>query len=328
MNHYFLSCDWGTSAFRLRLIHTSEQQIISELTAKDGIARTYDAWKATRNPTADRLLFFKEILKKHVKTLENQSKKLLKGMDIVISGMASASIGMYELSYTSMPFPIDGSRACIHTIKADDDFPHTIWLISGVRTEDDVMRGEETQLIGLVQLLNLTAKKKYIVLLPGTHSKHILVQNKHIVRFHTYMTGELFNILSQHSILKDSIDLFDMQNYGHQEQMTFKKGVFEAQKTGILNQLFSVRTNQLFQKYTKKENAFYLSGLLIGSELQPLLKQRNTQLILSSGSNLYEFYKWAIDALDLTQRTTIISPETIDNAVVVGQIQILKSIKR
>jgi 2-dehydro-3-deoxygalactonokinase len=325
MNHYFLSCDWGTSAFRLRLIHTAEQQIISELTAQDGIARTYEAWKATRNPPSDRVLFFKAILEKHIRTLENQSKKPLKGMDIVISGMASASIGMYELPYAYVPFPVDGSQTCVHTIEEADDFPHTIRLISGVRTGADVMRGEETQLIGLVQILNLTAKKKYIVLLPGTHSKHIFVQNKHIVRFHTYMTGEMFNILSQHSILKDSIDLSDMQNYGHQEQIAFKKGVLEAQKMGILNQLFSVRTNQLFQKYSKKENTFYLSGLLIGSELKHLLKTRKTQLILSSGNNLYEFYKWAIDALQLTQCTLDISPETIDKAVVVGQIHIFRS---
>jgi 2-dehydro-3-deoxygalactonokinase len=322
MKKYLISCDWGTTAFRLRLIHTQNHKVISEVVSLQGIASTYEAWKMTGSPPQNKLHFFRERLKEQIAVLAKQSKNQLKGLDVVVSGMASASIGMYELPYATLPFCLDGNQAILYTIAADENFQHKIILISGVRSDDDVMRGEETQLVGLTEIVNLS-DGNFIVILPGTHSKHLYIQKNHLVRFHTYMTGEMFNILSNHSILKDSIDIAALGNFSNIEKAAFQKGVLESTSTPMLNSLFRVRTNQLFQKFNKSENGFYLSGLLIGSELTCLINESNCQLVLCSGNNLYEFYKTAIDILDLSERTITVPSEIIDKAVVVGQMKIL-----
>ena len=321
---YLLSCDWGTTAFRLRLIDTINYKVINECVSLEGVARTYEAWKATGTPAQEKQGFFKNKFKQQMSVLTSQSKQSLEGLDIVISGMASSSIGMVELPYATLPFNLDGSQANIQLIEADAFFPHKIMLISGVRSADDVMRGEETQLIGLTDLLHLSPQEPYIFILPGTHSKHLYIENNRLVNFHTYMTGEIFNILSNHSILKDSIDITTLDDFSNIELAAFKKGVFEADSSGILKSLFKVRTNQLFQKLNKKENGFYLSGLLIGSELKNLLAESNCQLVLCSGNNLFEFYKTAIEVLNLSERTMTVPSEMIDKAVVIGQMKIFK----
>lgn len=313
---YFLSCDWGTTNFRLRLVDTSNNEVVSEITSQEGIARTFQAWKASDMPENERVRFFKNFLKQQITVLENQSQRNLVGLDIIISGMASSSIGLLELPYVTLPFDLNGNQAFIHKIEADEQFPYSIKLISGVRSDDDVMRGEETQLIGLMALLQLPVDN-FIFILPGTHSKHLYTEGGRLVRFHTYMTGEMFNILSNHSILKDSIDSSAFQETSSNEWAAFEKGVLDTEG-GLLNPLFKVRTNQLFEKYTKKENALYMSGLLIGSELQEL-KTQSKQLVLCSGNNLFEFYKLAIDALGLSECTHIVPSDVIEKAVVVGQ---------
>lgn len=317
---YFLSCDWGTTNFRLRLVDTSNNELVSEITSQEGIARTFQAWKASDMPENKRVRFFKNYLKKQITALENQLHRNLTGLDIVISGMASSSIGMIELPYAALPFDLSGHQAILHKIEADTDFQHDILLISGVRSDDDVMRGEETQLIGLMALLQLPLDN-FIFILPGTHSKHLYTEGGRLVRFHTYMTGEMFNLLSNHSILKDSIDTAAFQNLSSIEWAAFKKGVLETDETGLLNRLFKVRTNQLFNKWSKKENALYLSGLLIGSELKELVKNTEGTLVLCSGNNLFEFYQLAIEVLGLSERTISVPPDVIDKAVVVGQIK-------
>ena len=326
MKKYFISCDWGTTAFRLRLIDTIDYKVMSECHSLEGIAHTYEAWKATGTPTQERQDFFRNQLKQQIAILSKKSKQPLEGLDILISGMASSSIGMVEVPYATLPFNLDGSQANIQSIIADDNFLHKIMLISGVRSADDVMRGEETQLIGLIELLPLSPHEPYIFILPGTHSKHLYIENNRLVNFHTYMTGEIFNILSNHSILKDSIDINSLNDFSNLEMAAFKKGVLDANFTDILKSLFKVRTNQLFQKFNKKENGFYLSGLLIGSELKHLLAEYNYyQLVLCSGSNLYEFYKTAIEVLNLSERTITVASEMIDKSVVIGQMKILKN---
>ena len=324
MKKYFLSCDWGTTAFRLRLIDTSNHEVVSEITSLEGIARTFQAWKASDMPANDRERFFKYHLKHQITALENQVQKDLTGVDIVISGMASSSIGMVELPYARLPFDLSGHEAILHKIERNTDFQHDILLISGVRSDDDVMRGEETQLIGLINLLKLPITDDFVFVLPGTHSKHVYIEKGHIVRFHTFMTGEMFQIISNHSILKDSIELVDLEHLSPFEWAFFTKGVQDTEGANMLNLFFKIRTNQLFNKCTKKENALYLSGLLMGSELRELVKNianpdnlgTEGALILCSGNNLFTFYQSAIVALGLSERTIIVPPDMLDKAVV------------
>ena len=328
MERYLLGCDWGTSSFRMRLFDISAQHAIAEATSEEGIASMHKSWQNLDrlNTSITKVDFFRDYLKKEIDVLSDQYSLNLGDVTIVISGMASSSIGMKDVPYATLPFALDGSDTAIKLLPRDNTFPHEIILISGVRIENDVMRGEETQLIGLLALLEQSDRKlkEGILIFPGTHSKHIHISNDRLIKFHTFMTGELFDLVSNHSVLKDSIQKDEANKLSEASADAFKLGVQKSKEFGILNRLFTVRTNQLFDKLDKIQNTFYLSGLLIGEEMSYLLKDDKVPLALCSASNLATFYKLAIEELNLSERTTIISADLVDKAALAGQYLIFQ----
>jgi 2-dehydro-3-deoxygalactonokinase len=164
-------------------------------------------------------------------------------------------------------------------------------------------------------------KEDTLCVFPGTHSKHILVKDKVITDFKTFMTGEIFSVMSNHSILKDTIEKPGQSTIDEDAYFGLKQGVKHSQNTDLLGSLFSVRVNQLFKKLSKRQNYYYLSGLLIGSELRGVNSNKNTKIILCSGSNVFEMYKLALTELGLLPKTTLISPEIMDKAAIAGQVK-------
>ncbi|QMU28268.1 2-dehydro-3-deoxygalactonokinase [Adhaeribacter radiodurans] len=326
MRNTLLCCDWGTSSLRLSLVNTQKLQVIDEVSGQEGIASTYNAWKEGTEKKIAQKEFFQQILQQQINVLATKRGIDLNGIPVVLSGMASSSIGLEELAYAEVPFAIDGSKAAVRLFEKQPEFPHETVLISGVRNHRDVMRGEETQLIGLVNLMDLpdSREKEIVFVFPGTHSKHIQVREGAIVDFQTYMTGEIFNVVAQNSILKNSIESPLHEELTEEDWQGFSKGIQESAQATILHTLFSARTNQLFNRLTKTQNFYYLSGLLIGTELRSLQQRIKSQIILSSGSNLYPFYQRAIEELHLADQTLYVSPEIIDKAAMVGQVRIFE----
>ena len=325
-NSFFLGCDWGTSTFRLRLFNVAEQKIEGEVNNNDGVASIFGLWQSQeKDNIISKELFFRQKLKINVDTLAELLQINLDGIPIVISGMASSSIGMLELKYADLPYALDGGNAATVKILADNDFKNDIVLISGVKSSDDVMRGEETQLIGLMSLLehdNIQSQKA-VLIFPGTHSKHIYIEGNSMTDFQTFMTGEMYGLLSQHSILADSVDSKKPEILTEEDTSIFRKGIHASSSSSLLHDIFSVRTNQLFGVLDKIQNSLYLSGLLIGSELRSLLSQENIPIILCSGNNLHDYYKIGLEELGLIHRTTILSSKLIDSATIEGQLQLL-----
>ena len=324
MNKHLLCCDWGTTSFRLRLVSRKDQMLIGEITSPNGISQTHDLWKQNEASGIERITFFKQQLKNQIEILSKKVGFSLDNVTILISGMASSSIGMQEVPYAQLPFAVDGSDVLIKYHEADDTLPNGIMLFSGVRSGQDVMRGEETQLIGLAQMINLSPDIDAIFILPGTHSKHLYIKNGVLVDFKTYMTGEVFNIMSSYSILKDSVTVNSGGRINALEWSAFEEGVNESEHSNILNALFTVRTRQLFDLLDKKQNAMYLSGILIGSELRQLKRETNWQLVLCCGQNLHALYQKAIETLQLDKNTIIVPSEMVDNAASAGQIKIFE----
>ena len=106
----------------------------------------------------------------------------------------------------------------------------------------------------------------------------------------------------------------------------FKKGIAASADSSVLHNIFSVRTNELFEVLDKHQNSIYLSGLLIGAELRCLLNEEKLPIILCSGSNLHKFYKLGLDELGFMNRTTILSNKIIDKAAILGQSLLRKAI--
>lgn len=319
MSDFLLCCDWGTTSFRLRRVRLSDQKIEGEIQSDDGIADTFQVWKRMGG-NQSRKVFFLHVLKCKMDELSESLGLNVSNLPIVISGMASSSIGLMEVPYATVPFRTDGSTVTLETTTGQPVFNGEIFVIGGVKTSGDVMRGEETQLVGLAGMLGLFGN--YAAILPGTHSKHLFIENGQLTRFHTYMTGELFSTLSMHTILRDSVAAEDSAD-AETEREAFLTGVRDSGQAGILRSLFRVRTNQLFNKYSKRENSRYLSGLLIGSELRNLELTDNRPIVLCGSSAVQCFYQWGMEELDLP--CTAISPELVDEATVRGQVIIFES---
>jgi 2-dehydro-3-deoxygalactonokinase len=263
----FISCDWGTSALRLRIVDLTTMSVEAEALNYQGISAIYNLWKQSGKQASERLSFYQSVLTGQIGKMEEQLNYSLQDMPLIISGMASSDMGMMELSYKEIPVSMNGHDLHVKIIEAAEDFRHRALVISGVKKENDVMRGEETQLIGC---LNDGNNEDQLFVFPGTHSKHIMIKNEKAVDFNSFMTGELFEVLSKKSTLSNSVeentDILSADNL-----RSFEKGVADSENLNLLHSLFLVRTNALLTKLSKRQNYFYFSGLLIGTELKELI---------------------------------------------------------
>lgn len=273
-----ISCDWGTSSFRLRLVELETGLVLSEVNDNDGIAKIHNLWL---KGGSERELFYLNYLASKIKKLNASDSERI---PVFISGMASSSIGIRELPYHATPFILNGTE--LDFCKFGESYK--CFLFTGLRTETDVMRGEETILLGC------DFSENAVVILPGTHSKHARINHGVLSDFRTFMTGEFFNLLSTQSILKDGLEEPLEMNYG---SPWFKKGLEKGYNENLLNTAFQVRTNILLQKVPKTDNYHFLSGIVVGTELKNISKYEPEIHLVSEG-RLLDVYKKAFELLD------------------------------
>jgi 2-dehydro-3-deoxygalactonokinase len=197
------------------------------------------------------------------------------GLPVLMSGMIGSRQGWAEAAY--VPCPADTAALAAHLLAPPGK--ERVWIVPGVSLKDgarrDVMRGEETQIAGAV------GKGSATVVLPGTHSKWVKVEDGRITDFATFMTGELFDVLVKHSILGRL-----MTDDGEAGADGFRTGIKAARDGmgGLSGALFSVRTLGLFGDIPATGLRDYLSGLLIGHELSEALARFPTSEVLVIGS--------------------------------------------
>lgn len=307
---YFISCDWGTSNFRLRLINTDTLEILRELKTDDGIKKMYNDYKKSLH--VSQIDFFSHYLKNQIKIFPEEYQDSI----IVIAGMASSNIGLKNLNYADFPFNLNGSNLSWKYLETDNNL--NIILISGVKCPTGMMRGEEIQAVGLEE--HLLPFEKGILLLPGTHSKHITYENEAFLFLKNYMTGELFDLLSNKSILSNSVlnSLWD-----ETKMKAFKEGVLLGMKEGISSSLFNVRVRDVLEDFEKDDNYYFLSGLLIGDELS-YLKEEKCKIILAAPNSIFKMYKIGLELiLDNHDQLLFLNQEILEKALIKGQIKIL-----
>ncbi len=314
----FLSCDWGTSSFRIKLIEVPGLKIIAKENNDQGIAKTFELWKQSGRTEEARLNFYLDIIHEHIRIFEKKLNTSFSRLPLIISGMASSTMGMIDLPYKDFPFSVDGSDLIIKIIEPDDTFTHKIIIISGAKTNDDAMRGEETQLAGCVHD-DIIKQGEQVFIFPGTHSKHIVVKNGKALTVKTYMTGEFFELLSQKSILSGSVE--EGNSFFQKNIQSFEKGVINSVLLNLLHSCFLVRTNHLFDKFTKQENYYYLSGLLIGTEMKELMNDDYPTITLVSNAMLSSYYETAFNVLNKGE--AILKIQNAGDALVQGQLKIL-----
>lgn len=218
----------------------------------------------------------------------------------LLSGMVGSRQGWQEAAYCPCPAGFaelargmlwlePGRMAVVPglSVQHQDGLPYE---------QHDVMRGEEVQIFGA---LSLAGVQDATVVLPGTHSKWARVQQGRVMEFRSFMTGEVYALLGQHSILSRTLP-----QDAPWHEATFKDAVLLAQRTpSVLSSIFATRTLALFDTLAAERHPSFLSGLLIGEELRAMQTQPGEAVLLVGNANLTLRYACALQTLGCSARS-------------------------
>ena len=275
MQRKLVAVDWGTSSLRGALIN-SEGVVLEKRAFPQGILQVAHGQ-------------FQHVFEQRF------GDWMGAGTLCLISGMAGSRQGWREAPYCPCPSGFDDIAQHLQWIEKD-----RIGIVPGLSTwkddTPDVMRGEEIQIFGALAAQQIQTAQ---FVLPGTHSKWAQVLDGKISAFKTFMTGEFYALLSQHSILAKTC-LPDAPL----KKEVFIDGVMQSQKTGgLLHHAFSARSLALFEKLNPAQSSSYISGLLIGEEIKSAKADRiddSTPLFILGNGQLTQRYGFAMEALGLS----------------------------
>lgn len=311
----FISVDWGTTSLRASLCSSAGQTILQSVSSDDGALSVNQRFLAQsdKSPVA-RKAYYLKVLQDLIVQLDLSADQK---NPVLISGMASSTIGMETVPYASLPFGLTGKNAVVKQWEVDEQ---EYFMVSGIATEDDLMRGEETQLVGAAVLINMQHEEDALFIFPGTHAKHVLIKEGIVAGFKTYMTGEVFCQMFSNSILAQSVS----PHHDHEgsSKEAFIKGVKEGSNGNVLHQMFKVRTNGMFSRLSKEDNFSYLSGMLIGAELKDLFSLQKNHIILCGSGEMMQAYELALQCLNIDSDPQRLATVDAGLATAVGQYQI------
>lgn len=285
----FVAVDWGTSSFRLWLVDRTGQ-VLAERRSDEGMMAAAKAG-------------FPGVLQSHLSAVRAPEH-----VPVLVCGMAGAKTGWVEAGYVDTPAPLSAILKQAARVPGE---ARDIRILPGIAQRDtkapDVMRGEETQLLGA---LGLDAAGEALVCMPGTHSKWVRVKNGTVEHFSTFMTGELFSVVSRETILSLAVAGADEA----EDVASFKAAVKAAYEAPAFaaNLLFGARSRQLLFGGTPAAARETLSGTLIGAELAAGLSGTvpNAGITLIASGRLAALYRLAFDALKVN-----VNPIDADEAV-------------
>ncbi|MES2037346.1 MAG: 2-dehydro-3-deoxygalactonokinase [Pseudomonadota bacterium] len=299
-NVSLIGIDWGSTGLRIFLIGQNGQ-LIDSRQAASGISVMQGGQAA------------------YVQVLQELAGDWLASwpdVPLLACGMVGSKHGWQEVPYVQSP--ADARDIAINTLSIDAGdlrpMPSRLGIVPGLLYRGDapdVMRGEETQIVGALQGQPDWASQSCIVM-PGTHSKWASIVDGKVQVFATHMTGELFAVLKQHSVLGRLMPAVQ----GQTDNTTFIAGLDAARKLmgqGLSHQLFSVRTLGLMGEMPHSGLADYLSGLLIANELLTGLHWRSEHglvhapLILIGDASLCARYSLAFSRLGVKPDAVLVN---------------------
>lgn len=268
MSKPLLVADWGTTSRRAWLLNDDGGVIASVEDTQGTLSIAPDGWEKA----------FAEL------------KRQLGGGEprlSLIAGMAGADRGWRDASYLPCPAEIGDLAQSLCWVE-----PGLVAIVPGLSItseRSDVMRGEETQLLGAVAAA--LVPPDCLACHPGTHTKWIIARGSRILEFRTVMTGELFALLRQHSILAGH--LMDDVSAGQDFDAGFDRGFKASEPTA---DLFTIRADALSGARRIGNRAAYVSGLLIGADLRAGLAMAAEEIVYIIGEpRLAELYAHAIE---------------------------------
>jgi 2-dehydro-3-deoxygalactonokinase len=215
---------------------------------------------------------------------------------VVLAGMVGARAGWHEAPYLPCPADPDNLAAAALLV---EDAPARCFIVPGLSAIGasgvaNVMRGEETQILG-------SGLEDGTIVLPGTHSKWASVEGGRITGFSTLMTGEMYALLRNNSLLGQ------LAEGDAPDEDAFALGAQRAldNPAGVLPLLFSARADVLLGSLPPQAVASYLSGLLIGGEVAAMREAARDGLVLICNQMLAARYRVALAMAGTTDVTVI-----------------------
>ena len=270
----FIAVDWGTSNARFALCDAQGQSL--EMREGPGAAQARGRFAGV----------FDEI------TAEWRGRH--GDLPALMCGMVGSAFGWVEAPY--LPCPEDLDELADSALRIRDG----VHVVPGMRCTNplgapDVMRGEETQLLGALRLGNLAGAGRQLVCMPGTHTKWVSVSGGVVQEFLTAPTGELFAILCEHSVL-----VRDKATPITHSLKDFERGLAEAARHpgALVHQIFQARSLRLDKQLSAEGAASWTSGLLIGADVDGALtmfgKDTHASVLVIGAPRLTESYAVAL----------------------------------
>ncbi len=317
----FLTIDTGTTNTRIYL--ADGETIINSIKIHAGAG---DTAKTGNNQ------YLKKCLKTGIETLLSDSGINLKDISAVYaSGMITSELGLLEVPHVTAPATAPTLRKHAQTALIDDVVSIPITFIPGVKNntdfqdfaklnEMDMMRGEETELFGLMRLLK--AKPPFTAVLPGSHTKLVTVGDKgEILSCRTTLGGELLASVSENTILNKSLPKPLISEISPE---ALSAGLEYCKKHGLGDAAFRVRLIHNFTDFTENERANFFAGAVLTSDMQALLETPPNKVMIGGSDPLRSVFVHLVKTV--TRREVIAADdETVNRAVVSGAIEIFYS---
>lgn len=268
----FITIDGGTTNTRISLV--SDYKIMQTIKISMGAGACVSGTTALKNG-----------IRSSIKKLLEENHIDEKSVDrIIASGMITSEYGLCPLEHITIPAGITELHNTMYETVLEDVSEIPFVFIRGVKMlgetldKTDVMRGEETELIGILKEGN------GVYVLPGSHSKIIYVVNNKISEFSTMMTGEMIAALSQNTLLKASVDL---EKSNAVDEYVFK-GYEYCSENGINMALFKVRVLDTIFKCSKDEIYSFFMGVVLCDEIKKILKADSDNIVIGGNNRIKE----------------------------------------
>ena len=301
----YICIDGGTTNTRINLV--CDKKVIDSMKFNIGARSSIDNKPLYRTTIRDGIT---EILARNAMNKSDIVR-------ILASGMITCEFGLVELPHVLAPAGIVELHAAMHEVVLDDISDIPFVFMRGVKIAPDsleiadMMRGEETELMGLYS-------EEGVYILPGSHSKIIKIDAEgKIVDFTTMLTGEMFGALSQNTILKDAVVLADFEV----EKDSLMQGYNYCLNNGINEALFKVRIlKNIFKKGPAEIYNFYM-GVILCDEVQYVLAQNPPKIVIGGKKQFKE--SLAVILGELTGAVVVqVEEDAVDASSTLGMIQI------
>ncbi|MBV9635861.1 MAG: 2-dehydro-3-deoxygalactonokinase [Methylobacteriaceae bacterium] len=272
-----IAVDWGTTSLRAYRLDGGGRTIASTR-SEHGIQTRQGGFEATLGSVIVEL-------------------KAADDAPVLMAGMIGSRQGWVEAPYIETP--CDVRRLAQQLTDIPTALHRPVKIVPGLcdlsRDAPDVMRGEEAKLLGL---LGGAGARFETICMPGTHCKWASAREGQVLGFLTYMTGEVFAVLCEHSILGRLMQPGEPPEAD--DWQTFDRGVeHSSDRDHLLHHLFSVRTLGLFDRLPATGLKSYLSGLLVGHEIRSAAFGARGPVALLGDRRLTARYERALSRLEL-----------------------------